>query len=389
MGFKLNDQQQNAVLKALQWYYIESIDNPMFTLLGLAGVGKSTTINSIINTLGILKNSVLFCALTGKAASVIRLKGFVANTIHKSFYNAKVYKNNVYFTKKTSIPSFIKLIVIDEFGMVGDSIIEDILSFGIPVLAIGDPGQLAPLFEKNSFIDEELADVFLDKVMRTDDKSGILTIAMEYRNKRIIAPGIFNNSRVLMYKEEIKPLIDYDKILTWTNKTRRYLNKIIRRDLGITERYPIKGEKIVFLSNRYDVIINYMNIEIVSMNGIECIVIEDYKIENDDQIRLKARPSFMSENDEFFDILCSRKLFDSYEEELPDTKLLMQKDREDELNSIFCDFAYCITVNSSQGSEWQNCLVIDEMPKWRPEYFKWMYTAVTRASKSVDVLLNQ
>ena len=64
-------------------------------------------------------------------------------------------------------------------------------------------------------------------------------------------------------------------------------------------------------------------------------------------------------------------------------------DKEQDYNSVFCDFAYCITCNTSQGSEYDHILVIDEIPKHRPEYFNWLYTAVTRASKSVDVLLDQ
>jgi exodeoxyribonuclease-5 len=47
------------------------------------------------------------------------------------------------------------------------------------------------------------------------------------------------------------------------------------------------------------------------------------------------------------------------------------------------DYGYCITVHKSQGSEWDNVLVIDEQyPKlWDAK--RWRYTAITRASKSL------
>lgn len=340
--------------------------------------------------MGILKNTVLFVSLTGKACSVLKMKGHLANTIHKTFYNAKVYKNNVYFTKKSSIPSFIKLIVIDEFGMVEDKMIEDILSFGIPVIALGDFCQLPPVFGKNSYLTEENSDIFLDEVMRTDDKSGVLTLATKARKKENIESGIYGNSRVLLNKDDILPLDQYNKIICWTNKTRRYINRVIRNLRKIDDIYPVKGERVVFLLNRYDKVISYIGLDINIMNGIECNVLENYKIINDDQIQLKLRPVFMDDNDEYFDVLCNRKIFDSYDGLNYDSKTLMLIDKENNLNSIFCDFAYCITGTSSQGSEYSGrILIIDEMPKYRIEYWNWLYTAITRAKDSVDLLLDQ
>lgn len=273
--------------------------------------------------------------------------------------------------------------------MVDNNIVEDILSFGIPVIALGDFCQLPPVFGKNDFLTEELSDIFLDEVMRTDDKSGILTLAMNARKKETIIPGIYGDSRVLLNKDDIDILTNYDKIITWTNKTRKYLNRLIRNMLNIDEIYPTKNEKVVFLHNRYDKMISYLGIDINIMNGIECIVLEDYKIINEDQIQLKLRPIFFDDNCEYFDVLCNRKIFDSYDENNIDNKTLMMIDKEKNLNSVFCDFSYAITGTASQGSEWGKILVIDEMPKYRPEYWKWLYTAITRAKSKIDLLLDQ
>lgn len=389
MSFRLNDQQEAAVFIALDWYYMKSDKQQLLTVAGLAGTGKSTCLRSIISALGLMHNSVLYVALTGKAVSVLRMKGHQASTIHRAFYSAKPYKNSVFFTRKPSIPSNIKLIVIDEFGMIGDTMIKDILSFGIPVVALGDPGQLPPLFEQNTFMEETKLDVFLDKVMRTTDTSGILTLAMEARNKNNLIPGVYGDSRVLDVKENLKPMLDYDKVLCWTNKTRKYLNSYIRKELGMVSRYPLRGERVMFLGNRYDKSIDYMGIELYLVNGLECEVVEDCYQIDDNQICMKARPTFVDDPELYFDVMCNKWVFDSYFEEVPDIKTLMATDREEERGSIFCDFAYAASVHSSQGSEWKNILVVDEMTKWRPEYYAWLYTALTRASVSVDVILDQ
>ena len=80
----------------------------MFALGGLAGTGKSTTVNTIIKMLGIPINDVIFATLTAKASLVLRLKGNPSNTIHKTFYT--VYKKgNSFLLVETAWISFGKI----------------------------------------------------------------------------------------------------------------------------------------------------------------------------------------------------------------------------------------------------------------------------------------
>jgi exodeoxyribonuclease-5 len=46
----------------------------------------------------------------------------------------------------------IKLIVCDEASMVGAEVAEDMMSFEVPILAMGDPGQLPPVGDKPGFL---------------------------------------------------------------------------------------------------------------------------------------------------------------------------------------------------------------------------------------------
>jgi len=69
VSFKLNEQQEDAVFKSLNWYYLLSDKKQLMTVAGLAGTGKSTCLKSIINALGLSNNEVMYTALTGKAVS--------------------------------------------------------------------------------------------------------------------------------------------------------------------------------------------------------------------------------------------------------------------------------------------------------------------------------
>ena len=138
--FKLNDQQLDAIKKLVKWYFCESIEKNVFTIFGIAGSGKSTVVNIAIKMLGLPLSDVIFCTLTGKASLVLRMKGNPSNTIHRTFYSTFKKGNSFLFSLKKKISSNIKLIVVDEVSMVTKKMLEDILSFGTPVLALGDPG---------------------------------------------------------------------------------------------------------------------------------------------------------------------------------------------------------------------------------------------------------
>src|SRR5690606_22588241 len=54
--------------------------------------------------------------------------------------------------------------------------------------------------------------------------------------------------------------------------------------------------------------------------------------------------------------------------------------------NLIVNFAYAITAHSSQGSEWDDVLVVDESKAFRGNAAKWLYTAVSRASERITVV---
>lgn len=391
MGFKLTKGQEEAVYKGVSWYYIHSAKKPIFVVGGLAGTGKSSSVKKVCEAIGILPKNILYCALTGKVVSVLRQKGHTANTIHKIFYNAKVIKDKVYFNLKHNIPPNIELIVIDELGMITDEMVDDILSFGVPTIGLGDPKQVGPVFGENKYIQEKNLDIFLTKVMRTDDSSGILDIAKYYREKNIPDFGVYGRSRVLKDKKDLKDYSEYDMVICWKNKTRRNLNQIIRKDMGYEGVYPKKGERVYFRQNNYNQKIVYEGIDIYVANGLECKMLEDSEVIDDDIIRIKCKPTFIPDyEDIYFEIDCCKMVFDSYlYEKQIDLDYIIMKYKDHEVDMIFMDFAWAVTTHASQGSGWGNILVIDECYRGRGEYYNICYTSVTRGEVSVDVLRDQ
>lgn len=100
-----------------------------------------------INELGLtIGKDVLFCTFTGMAASVLSRKKCPAATIHRTIYNIAKIKDNktkkykyVYRLKTKDELDGVKLIVNDEASMTPPNILEQLRSFGIKMLTVGDP----------------------------------------------------------------------------------------------------------------------------------------------------------------------------------------------------------------------------------------------------------
>src|SRR5260370_1454897 len=101
---------------------------------------------------------VLFAAFTGKAALVMRSKGCErASTIHSLIYKTRESGEEVpSFDLWDEAPaSKAALIVIDECSMVDAELGRDLMSFGVPLLVLGDPAQLPPIQGGGFFTQDE------------------------------------------------------------------------------------------------------------------------------------------------------------------------------------------------------------------------------------------
>ena len=159
------DQALNAVAHWLKAKPGANGTPQVFRLFGYAGTGKTTLANHLAEH---VDGEVKFAAFTGKAASVMRGKGcHGASTIHSLIYRAR--------ESGEEIPSFdlwdeapaskAELIIIDECSMVDAELGRDLLSFGVPVLVLGDPAQLPPI-QGGGFFTEAEPDVMLTEVHR-------------------------------------------------------------------------------------------------------------------------------------------------------------------------------------------------------------------------------
>lgn len=379
-----------AIRMAKDWF--NSLRSKIFVIGGFAGTGKSTVLKQVLYDLGIPMYKVAFATYTGKAAIVLRRLGYNAYTLHKLLYNIHYNQfGKPYFKLKKNLPSNIELLVIDELGMVPDSIINDALSFGIPILGLGDPGQLPPIYGDNSFIKN--ANVFLSEVFRQQSGSSLLELATDIRmginpfNKK------YNNDVAILEGKEFNPkmMLQFDQILCSKNDTKMQLNMLYRNTkFSKPEVLPMQGEKLICLENNFKTPIASMNnVDIFLVNGL-------IGFSDNEAIPLTDKSFIIYFSPEFLPMTCasilaSPKIFynyyDAVSKKYADLELDMADDEGRIINKL--DFGYVITTHKSQGSEWNNVLVLDDcFYNDEENYIRWLYTSVTRAKTKVTIIKN-
>jgi exodeoxyribonuclease-5 len=399
---QLTDEQLR-VSDAIVEFATGKINAPYIAVSGYAGTGKTTVMGYSAARLKALNPNIAiaFCAPTAKAAGVLekKLEDFGAltplsevRTIHGHIYRLREKKDGeLKWNKKYDLPAY-DLFVVDEASMVTTKMFKDLMSYNIPVVFIGDPGQLPPIKDVpfKPLYDTEYK---LLTVHRQALNNSIIKAATMVRNGEelgyfIAEDGKFgrfsrnNPSLSGLLKAFAKKIPDGTCIfLTGTNKQRVACNKMLRTVLGYKSDIPEVGEHVMCLKNNYSVQV---------INGrIYTVTRSDGHVVND------ACYS-MGLNDEADVIAYSRAL---HFEKISNIDLLLTNDyvpvhkalansEQDEV--CLFDYGYACSVHKSQGSEWEYVVLYDERNHMNmsteSERNCWLYTGITRAREKLCVI---
>ena len=382
MGIELTNEQLDLSECIIKWYRHYGSGKQYYYYSGAAGTGKTTVIKYVIEKLGLSNNEVMACAYVGKAVLVLMRHGLNASTIHSLIYvpqyvtereikfdefgnPMEVKKRKMKFVLKRSLPSNIKLIIIDECAMVNDQMRADILSFGIPVIMMGDQNQLPPVFGKSSILD--YPDFVLTKIMRQAEGDPIVYLSQCILKGIPIDYGTYGRSQVVSQVPiDNRILTDHDMIICAKNKTREALNDGIREEvLHYYDRKPMLGDKIICRQNNWGESLNGIYLTNGLVGNITNI---NYCSLYRDIIYMDFKPDFMDE---------------SFEQLSIDYKY-MKADYVDKKEFGFTElekfeYAYAITAHLSQGSEYPRVLFMDEKFQDGETMKRLRYTAITRA----------
>lgn len=371
-------------------------NEPYTVVAGYAGTGKSTLIRFIIEALDMCPTSVAYIAYTGKAAQVLRKKGNPnAMTAHRLLYKSIQRKDGTFVhIPKDDIGSY-QLIVVDEVSMLPKSMWDLLLSHKIYVIACGDPGQLPPIGEESSVL--ENPHIFLDEIMRQAEDSEIIRLSADIRAGKPLKPYRGSEINIVRKKDMIDGMLTWaDQVLCGKNNTRNSLNDYYRRmkwgedTLEFHGDMPIPGDKLICLKNNWDKVTQVGD---ALVNGTIGELSEIKSLRDDPKLEKKFVIDFTPEG---YD---DEVIFDpTFHNLIADWKLLMTHEPtvNKENFSMFprwlrpeqFDYGYVITTHKSQGSEYDKVLVIEEILK-NTDHARWLYTAVTRAASKLTVVMKE
>jgi len=334
-----------------------------FRLFGFAGTGKTTLARHVAQA---VDGKVLFAAFTGKAALVMRSKGCErASTIHSLIYKTRESGEEVpSFDLWDDAPaSKAALIVIDECSMVDAELGRDLMTFGVPLLVLGDPAQLPPIQGGGFFTNTE-PDAMLTEVHRQAADNPIIRLSMDIREGRELEPGVYGETQVVS-RQDLDParVLEADQVLVGRNATRRAYNARMRQRRGFAGEMPATGDKLVCLRN---------NKRKGLFNGALWSVKEKPTTRRDFiSMRLQPDDGFAGKG-----IKVSVRL-ECFTGGIEDVEWMMRKHYEE------FDYGYVLTVHKSQGSQWDDVVLFDESAAFGESRQRWLYTGVTRAAKQL------
>ena len=387
-GIEYADLQKQAITQALT--------EGMLVLTGGPGTGKTTTLNAIIKILESRGKKVLLAAPTGRAAQrMSELTGNEAKTLHRLLEVSWDKQDNPVFNKNERNQLKCDALIVDEVSMVDSYIFESVmraLPLGCRLILVGDSDQLPSVGPGNVLGDliasEVIPVVRLNEIFRQAQQSLIVTNA-----HRIVAgqmPVINSRDKDFFFlyrnnKSEVTDVIvdlcasrlpnaygysafENIQVLSPSKKgelgTAELNHKLQARlnpkaedktEVTIGSKTFRVGDKVMQIKNNYD-------IRWYKENGETGEGIFNGDIGIIESIDRKAK-------------IIKISFYDKY--------AAFSYEAASEL-----DFAYAITVHKSQGNEF-DAVVIPMFPGPSQLYYRnLLYTAVTRAKKTLVLVGN-
>ncbi len=397
----------------------------LLTAGGYAGTGKSTVTGVFARTAQQARLLIAYTAFTGRATSVLARSmknagveftlltrkdeedgdlaaaaagryfdvslvarsggpAFVG-TIHRLLYKPIVNEADelLGWTKRSKLDRDYDCIVVDEASMVSDDMLEDLKRHGIPIIAVGDHGQLPPVRATGALMQNP--HLRLERIHRQAEGNPIIALSRHVREG-----GQLTTFRTTDPRVSIRSQRDIQQVLAgvagdpalsvgllcWTNKQRIRLNGLSRQARGY-KGPPRDGEVLVCLRNQAPV-----------YNGMRGVLAGDGR-EGSRPWLLDVVIGFPEEGiDPAARSLCAAQfnrvegVFASIDElEARGIHVKAMRDA-----GAFFDFGYALTVHKSQGSQFGHAIVVVDMPSSNVDYVRWLYTAISRGQDRVTIL---
>ena len=433
--------EQLALIGGLDSFLTNHAPNEIFLLNGYAGTGKTSIIGATVKALASLKKKTVVLAPTGRAAKVAANLAFgKAFTIHKKLFrgNSADPANSTFFLAENKEQD--TLFIVDEASLITDgdyisnSLLLQLIKFvysapGCYLIFLGDLAQLPPVGQSQSqaMNPERLRQIGLNPIqyslvnpVRQASESGILYNATNIRNFLFSKGNIENFTLYYDGFPDVEMISSSDLfdeicsswskvgkdetlVITRSNFRANNINNAIRRYLLDADTPLIYGERLIISKNDYfwskeNKLDNFIaNGDQAEVTGIGKKVKKygrwfadvDLKIHGFEttvgakiifRSLVSPGPSIPKDEMERFYNLVLSETEGSLSEKIKASMLSPY------YNALQVKYGYCVTCHKAQGGQWKHVYIdLGGIPSDFPqnEFYRWLYTAVTRATEKV------
>lgn len=364
---------------------------------------------------------------------IYRQKSF-SNDLDNFSLNDNLHKNTLFIVDEASM--------ISNDGLTGASfgsgrLLDDLIEYvyagqGCRLLIIGDDAQLPPVGEDESpalsaevlsGYGLDVTECILTEVIRYSGRNGILSNATMLR-ERMAADDIYDLP-VLSLKgyEDISSIpgselieainssynevgMDETMVICRSNKRAYLYNKGIRNTILYREEELSTGDILMIAKNNYHWTADCKEMDFIANGDIAVVrrvrrtqemygfrfadVVLSFPDHNDIEFELKILLDTLHSDYPSLSKEDSDRLFNAVMEDYSDItnkKERMKKLKEDSFyNALQVKYAYAVTCHKAQGGQWKR-IFIDQgyitEDTFTPDYYRWLYTALTRASEKL------
>ena len=441
------NEGQAELLQLLTQFILSKNERKAFVLRGYAGTGKTSIMAALVKALGEVKQSVILLAPTGRAAKVLaRYANKAAYTIHKYIYRQDKLGGDS-FSLSDNLHKH-ALFIVDEASMISGQrdnptfgtgvLLKDLIKYvyageGCSLLLLGDDAQLPPVgsdispaLDINYLLGFglDITSYTLTQVARQALDSGILSNATAIREQISMPQQTFDYQYTSDFQAfegvEFLELLEqsYNEvgaeetiILTRTNRRTNLYNQGVRARILWKEDAISSGDRLMITKNNYFWTKDYEGIpflangdmmEIVrlrnwrEMYGFQFVDASLRAIDYDWEIDVILWLDTLTTDSPEVNHQLHQQLFDHISEDYPELqhnrKKLIETIYESQYyNALQIRFAYAVTCHKAQGGQWKRVFIdpgnipVEERDK---NYYRWIYTAITRATEQVYLLTN-
>lgn len=434
------NQSQYALIHALSAFVLGHESRDLFLIDGYAGTGKTSVMGALVRGLKRVGIKTVLLAPTGRAAKVFSsFAGSAAHTIHKRLFRGNGLdptSKEFHIAPNKDINT---IFIVDEASMISDSPsggrrLLDILishiysSSGCAAIFMGDTAQLPPVGQSDSpaMNRDRLRSLgvnpiryALTKPVRQAAESGILFnagivraagLAGSAEPPRLVASPFPDVEVVSSRDLEDYIVSSWGKvgkeetiIITRSNRRAYQYNMAVRTQVLYCEEELERGDWLIVAKNNYYWAAGDKEIDFIANGDIVRVDWTGHNFERHGLRFAEAELTFPSKSNPVtativLDSLgCDgptlpiEKMNRVYTEvtaaaEGTLTQRLRAAMTDPCLNALQVKYAYCITCHKAQGGQWSH-VYIDlggiSREAIGPDFFRWLYTAITRATGKV------